>query len=218
MRLLKVGMEMTRGRIRRSAAFIAVMALTLGLTTGSSGAATAPSVAFGVVGSVNGVATLGTCGVAGASGSFTLVNPGGSKAVSVTGTTRYLAGTSPSFAKVCVGRLAGAVGTWTGSAVAARYVAVPPSLPSATGGIVSAVNGSTAPGTCGTAGASGTLTLTTRTGLQSVAVTPSTAFTVIGASSSSFGQVCVGGLAGAIGTASGTTLQATRLLYWSGAI
>lgn len=175
------------------------------------------SFALGRVVSVNGATTAGACGTSGAAGAFDMATPWGARSVSVTDTTSfYKPGvSSPSFANVCVGNLAGAVGSTSGTTLNARLVVVAPPLPGATAGMVTSVNGSSTPGSCGSAGASGTFTLTTLTGSQAVAVTPTTAFFKPGSGSPSFASVCVNRLAGAVGTMSGGTLNATKVLVWA---
>jgi hypothetical protein len=85
---------------------------------------------FGEVTSVNGVSDDGTCGTAGADGSFTIVDHDGNTiTVDVTAATKYFGkrhhdGTDASFADVCVGKKAGAKGEQTDAIVAADMVFV----------------------------------------------------------------------------------------------
>jgi hypothetical protein len=81
--------------------------------------------------------------------------------------------------------------------------------PHAVAGTVSAVNGSSAAGTCGTGGSAGAFTVTTKhQSSDTVDVSTTTAFFERGVTTPSFADVCVGDLAGAIGTLAGTTLDA----------
>ena len=117
----------------------------------------APGALFGTVGAVNGTTTPGTCGVAGSAGSFTLSHKTTTDTVDVGTTTRFSdrGDPSPSFADVCVGDPAGAIGTLSGTTLTASIVFVPtpkPPPPTALFGTVGAVNGTTTPGTCGVAG------------------------------------------------------------------
>jgi hypothetical protein len=88
---------------------------------------------FGTVASVNGSTAAGSCGAAGTDGSFTLTSPWSSPTtttvdVSGTNTTFVEPGvTSPSFAGVCVGGQAGAIGTISSGTVTASWVFVAPS-------------------------------------------------------------------------------------------
>jgi len=76
-------------------------------------------------------------------------------------------------------------------------------------GTVSAVNGSSAADTCGTAASAGAFTVTKHQASDTVLVgTTTTAFFERGVTTPSFADVCVGDLVGAIGTLSGTTLTA----------
>ncbi len=87
----------------------------------------------GTVTSVNGVSTAGTCGVAGDPGAFTLVGNWrrGIVTVEVTSTTTFIdptAATTPSFADICVGVHAGALGSFSSTGtLTATSVAVLPS-------------------------------------------------------------------------------------------
>ena len=116
--------------------------------------------AFGVVASVNGVTTPGTCGTHGGTGSFTLTGHKGTTfIVNVDPTTTFAdeGVATPSFANVCVGVDVIAKGTFADTTVTATKVRVLPPRPpkpahEKTGafGIVASVNGVTDPGTCGT--------------------------------------------------------------------
>ncbi len=84
----------------------------------------------GVVTSVNGVSTAGTCGVSGAAGAFTLV-PRRHLAiltVDVATTTTFTdsADPSPSFADICVGDKVQALGTVSAGDLTAEQEAVLP--------------------------------------------------------------------------------------------
>ena len=84
--------------------------------------------AAGIVASVGGISVAGTCGTAGA-GTFTLTSEHGKTfTVNVDITTTYVDKdvTSPTFANVCVGAMAGVEGDVTGTAVTAAGVFVFP--------------------------------------------------------------------------------------------
>jgi hypothetical protein len=210
--------------------------------------------AFGVVASVNGTATAGTCGTAATAGSFTLAvgwwgwdghagtfqpdHSGHTLTVDVTTSTAYVdpATTSPSFADVCVGDHAGVAGSDSDGTIAASevYVATPVSRAE---GTVSAVDGSTAAGTCGVAAAAGSFVIGTAStqpaadksgghgsgwsgwgdgGSSSpvtVDVTAATTFVEPGNSSASFADVCVGSQVGAAGTSSSSGVLSAASVY-----
>ena len=177
--------------------------------------------AFGTVTSVNGSSTAGTCGVAGAAGAFTLTGwrSASQYTVDVGASTTFVEPgvSSPSFADVCVGEMAGALGTVSSGTVSATSVFVAPvrSRPTLQGvfGTVTSVNGSSTAGTCGVAGTAGAFTVATwrNTTTYTIDVATTTTFLQRGASSPSFADVCVGDLAGATGTISGTTVAATQV-------
>jgi hypothetical protein len=174
----------------------------------------------GIVTSVNGTSTPAgtTCGVASASGVFTLVGMRhGIVAIDVTvGTTATAftdaALTTPTFANVCVGSRVIALGTLASGTLTATSVTV---IPAQAQGIVASVNGISTPAgtTCGVAGASGTLTLTG--GMRRQAVTTvditggTTTFRDAALTAPTFANVCVGSRVIALGTLSAGTLTAT---------
>ena len=83
-------------------------------------------------------------------------------------------------------------------------------------GMVVSVNGSTAAGACGVAGAAGTYTIASGHHEQTVVdVTETTTFSGRGLSSPSFANVCVNEAAGARGTVSDGVLTATSVRIWS---
>jgi hypothetical protein len=118
---------------------VAVVVILAGSVAGA-GAASAGRIAMrhhhgnqGIVTSVNGVATAGTCGTATATGNFTLV--GMRRAVvtvDVVSTTTFtdpavLSPATPSFADVCVGVPLKVLGTFaTGTLTAASVAVLPP--------------------------------------------------------------------------------------------
>jgi len=179
--------------------------------------------AYGIVSSVNGSTAGGACGVAGTSGTFTVVH--GRKAVQsiidVTPTTTFKENnvTSPSFANVCVGAAAGAHGTISGGVLNATRVRVwsPPEQPPATAyGLVISVNGSSANGACGAAGMPGTFTVIRRNASQAIIdVTAATKFRDPGVTGPSFADVCVNDTARAVGTKSGTVINANVVHIWA---
>jgi hypothetical protein len=181
--------------------------------------------AHGIVTEVDGSTAPGACGTAGGTGSFVVTDTNNAvtppvavvTTINVSGATTFLEHkvTSPTFANVCVGDSAVAVGPASAGVLAADAVtiALPPKVH--VYGTVRSVNGVTTAGTCGTAGASGSFGLSTVDGSTTVdtvvAVDATTAFTLKGASSASFADVCVGALATAEGAASGSDVTATAV-------
>ncbi len=208
-----------------------VMALTMAALAATGGVAGAASngnapAAHGTVTAVNGNSAPGTCGTAGADGSFTLTATNSQVSppkvtvttVDVTAATSFLEHrvTSPTFGNVCVGDTSVVVGNASSFTIAATAVTIhtPPPAPKVhLYGAVTSVNGESAAGTCGTAGATGSFTLSTVQGTATVASTvtvdPSTSFTLKGASSASFDSVCVGYKATAQGTQTGSDVAAS---------
>jgi hypothetical protein len=194
---------------------------------GALGAAGVPPNAAGKVASVNGSNKAGTCGQAKTAGTFTLTTPGvpsGGSTTTMTVTVDVTASTvfkdpatsSASFANVCVGDLALAAGSIKSSAIAAAAVVVanPGSLPTPPGalGRVQSVNNSTASTACGVAGSTGSFALKTLRGTTvTVDVTKATSFFEPGQSKPSFAGVCVGRVAGALGTVKGSTVTAAKV-------
>jgi hypothetical protein len=179
--------------------------------------------AAGLVASVNGVSTAGTCGVSGSAGTFTLTGrKGATFTVNVATSTTFLdeGVTGPSFANVCVGAVARAKGTVADMTVTATKVLVtlprpprPPHVPTGAAGTVASVNGVTTAGTCGVAGSAGAFTLTVRKGATfTVNVATSTTFLDKGVTGPSFANVCVGGAAFAQGTVTDMTVTAASVL------
>lgn len=203
-------------RISGAAAIGALIALIgLGLPTvlAHSGSGTHLGVA-GVVQSVDGSSTAGTCGSSSGTG-FT-VQPWKSSSPTWTvavgsGTTFYEAGSgSSAFSDLCVGDWAGAIGTTSGTTVTATKVWF--SQPRISGRVVS-VNGDTSNGSCGSSGATGSFGVGSQKGANwTVDVTGTTKFTERNGSSPSFANVCVGTGASASGTETGTTLSATYVV------
>ena len=185
--------------------------------------------AFGQVASVNGVSDPNTCGTAATAGSFTLTGRDNQTfTVNVDTTTTYKdkdeSVTDPSFANVCVGDFAAAKGTVDNQIVAATDVFIVPPKQDDSGdqpvhemrgvfGTVASVNGVSDPNTCGTAGATGSFTLTTwkhdGTETFTVNVDSSTQFFAPGQSDASFADICVGAKVGAKGDVTDTTVAAT---------
>ncbi|MGO9581375.1 MAG: hypothetical protein ACLP36_01060 [Acidimicrobiales bacterium] len=195
--------------------------------TYSSGALSATSVTVlppntaqpkGVVTSVNGISTAGTCGVASAAGTFTYV---GRRLRIVTVNvsspgTAFIdsADPSPSFHDVCVGSNVEILGTFSSGSLAASSVTVLPTSTDSITGIVSSVNGSAASSACGVAGDPGVFTVVPRRhpAIVTVDVTsPGTTFTDSAVTTPSFGDVCVGVGVKAVGTFSSGTLTATSV-------
>ena len=209
-------------RVTALTALTALTAMALAMTAGVAGAAapkgSAPSVS-GTVTAVNGDSTPGACGTAGGTGDFTLTGNGATPSVhtvDVTAATSFVQKkvAAPTFANVCVGDDAGAIGVQTGFVVAATGVSI--SVPKSTHafGTVTDVGGVSTPGTCGTAHATGTFGLSTLVSgsqvVTTVFVTPSTKFNVSHVGTSTFAGLCVGYYAQAEGlSANGSVLASS---------
>jgi len=218
---------MVGGSVFRIGRIAVVLASTIGLCvagTGTAGADASTTVAaFGMVISVNGSTAAGSCGVAGVTGTYTVMRRNTAQTViDVAPSTGFVGRglTSPTFANVCVGEMVSATGTVSGSAFNATDVMiwspVPPSAVVAFGMVIS-VDGSTAPGACGSAGTSETYTVMRRrnTAQTVVDVAPSTGFYGRGLISPTFANVCVGEVAGATGAVSEGIFTATDVTIWS---
>ncbi len=178
----------------------------------------APTGVFGTVASVDGTSTAGTCGVAAAAGTFTL---NGAHAttftvdVSTTTTFSEHGVTAPTFANVCVGEKAGALGLISSGTVTATsvFVVAPPTpKPHAVFGTLASVNGTSTTGTCGVAAAAGTFTLNgAHATTFTVDVSTTTTFSEHGVTAPTFANVCVGEKAGALGLISSGTVTATSV-------
>jgi len=189
---------------------------------------------FGSILSVNGDPTTGVCGTAGATGAFVLSTIEGVTTVVTTvdvdSTTLFTEAhvTDASFANVCVGDKAVALGSGSGGTIAATLVAIrippPPKPPKPlhVSGIVASVGGDSRSGTCGIAGDAGTFTAvstdnatvppTTKT--WTVNVTSGTAYAEKGATSASFANVCVGEKTVSLGTTTDGALDAVAVAIW----
>jgi len=176
---------------------------------------------FGLITSVNGDSTQGTCGTTGADGNFTLVTVVNStptpSIVYVNGATafveRHVSGAS--FASVCVGDQADAVGPSADGAVVAELVTVKIPKRITVKGTVASVNGDSTSGTCGVADTAGDFTVQVKAHGTSlilpVAVTTSTAYADALDPAPSFGDVCVGARVVAIGASTAGTLNADAI-------
>jgi hypothetical protein len=203
---------------RVTVAAVAVVALTGGLAGAAAAKGRAPSVS-GTVTAVNGDSTPGVCGTAGATGEFTLTGPGTSPTVhtvDVTAATSFVQKkvTAPTFADVCVGDYAGAIGVQSGYVVDATAVSIRVPKPTHAFGTVTAVGGVSTSGTCGVAHTSGSFTLSTIVSgspvVTTVFVTNETKFEVVHVGSSNFASVCVGVYAQVEGlTVNGTVLASS---------
>ena len=178
----------------------------------------APPAVFGVVASVNGTATAGTCGAAGSAGAFVVSGPrGAATTVDVSTTTAFVEQgvSAPTFADVCVGDRTGAFGTDPGATFTARVVFVAPSptpTPRFVSGMVASVNGTSATGACGTAGSAGSFVLDAfHAKTITVDVTSTTTFAEPGVASPTFADVCVGERVGASGIITSGTMAATSV-------
>jgi hypothetical protein len=173
---------------------------------------------FGMVVSVNGSSADGACGTLGGSGTFTVMNRNAqNKIVNVDPSTVFFSKViaSPTFANVCVDEMVGATGTRSNNVISATDVMIWSTVPDdfAAFGMVVSVNGSTATGACGTAGASGTFTVLRRNGrTTTVNVTPTTTYKMKDVATPSFANVCVYAMVGAHGsTPSSGALNATSV-------
>jgi len=165
-----------------------------------------PRQVSGIVASVNGTATPGTCGTAGEAGDFVLTASHATYVVdvSVPSTAFKEHGVSaPSFADVCVGAKTSVTRMISSDDVvtAADVVVIPPRP--RVSGTVTTVNDIATPGACGAAGDPGTFSLDQNGTQYTVEVeAPSTTFTEKGVSTPSFADVCVGTEVRADGTVS----------------
>jgi hypothetical protein len=182
---------------------------------------------FGTVASVNGVSDPGTCGVAGTDGTFTVEPRHDDETVTVNVSAADTAFSlkhhhdDASFADVCVGTRVKAKGTLddTGLTLAAskvriKHTRVHPVKHERKGafGLVDSVNGVSDPGTCGTAGAAGSFTVTSYQGDGfTVNVDPSTAFAAKDVTDATFANVCVGLLTFSKGDVTDSTVTATAV-------
>jgi len=172
---------------------------------------------FGIVVSVNGSSADGACGTLGGNGTFTIMNRrAAQKVVNVTTSTAYFARgiPSPTFANVCVDEMVGATGTRENGAVTATDVMIWSPVPDdfSAFGMVISVNGSSATGACGVAGASGTFTVLRRNASQTIVnVSPATTFVMKDVTSPTFANVCVNEMVGSHGPVSNGALDADRV-------
>ncbi len=213
------------GRLTRVTALSMVALAASGGVAGAASKGDSPAV-HGVVTAIGGVSTPGTCGTADTAGTFTLTATNDATSpptvtvttVDVTTATSFVEKkvTSPSFADLCVGNTSVAVGTDVSSTMTADAVTIQAPKPAPKVhlfGWVTAVNGDTTTGTCGTGGATGTFTLSTVEGtttvVSTVDVDGSTLFTEKHVSGASFADVCVGDKAVALGTSDDDTVAAT---------
>jgi hypothetical protein len=169
--------------------------------------------ASGTVTSVNGTPTAGTCGVAGVPGEFIVASPSATVPVDVGTATRFAErGVSvPSFATLCVGETARALGALSNGVLTAIAVTIIPSLEEVSG-TVATVNGSASPGTCGTAGSDGAFTLASANTAVPVQVGSTlTTFRERGVGTPSFADVCVGNAVRALGPLLNGVISATTV-------
>jgi len=212
-------MKLVRKFACASALTVAAVAITGGMAGVAGAAGSAPSVS-GTVTAVNGDTSPTACGSAGATGSFTLTTNGSTPTVhtiEVGSATSFVEKkiSAPTFANVCVGDDAGAIGSETNFVLTASSVSI--SVPKSTHafGTVVAVDGVTTPKTCGSAHASGDFTLSTLiSGSQvvtTVFVTSDTKFNVSHTGTTTFAGLCVGDYAQAEGLAVGSTVLAASV-------
>jgi hypothetical protein len=171
---------------------------------------------LGVVGSVDGTTTTGTCGTAGSAGQFTLAAKSADYTVEVGATTTAFKDhgvTEPSFADVCVGDQVRAVGPVSSAEIltAARVTVIPPRVRTVSGTVAS-LNGTTIPGTCGTAQSPGEFALAAKRTTDTVEVgSTTTAFKDQAVTEPSFADVCVGDQVRATGPVSAGLVRALRV-------
>jgi len=172
---------------------------------------------FGIVVSVNGSTADAACGTMGGNGTFTIMNRSAvQKVVNVTTSTAYFARgiSSPTFANVCVDEMVGATGTRDNGVITATDVMIWSTVPDdfSAFGMVISVNGSSATGACGVAGAAGTFTVLRRNASQTIVnVSTTTTFLMKDVASPTFANVCVNEMVGSHGPVSGGTLNADRV-------
>jgi hypothetical protein len=172
---------------------------------------------FGMVVKVNGSSADGACGTLGGKGTFKIMNRNAArKVVEVDASTVFSSRTvaSPTFANVCVDEMVGATGFRSGRVITATDVMIWSTVPDdfAAFGMVISVNGSSADGACGTAGASGTFTVLRRNRSRRVVnVTSATTFTMKDVAAPSFANVCVYTMVGSHGAVTSSGLNADRV-------
>jgi hypothetical protein len=176
----------------------------------------APQRVSGTVTSVNGASAAGTCGRAAVAGEFAVASKSTRYTVDVGSTSTTFAERgveAASFADVCTGDTVRAEGTSAGAdTFSASRVSVIPSRAHAVTGTVTAVNGTSASGTCGSAGAAGDFTLASGATHYTVEVgSTSTTFEEHGIGSPSFADVCTGDKVRAAGTFSADTVSASHV-------
>ena len=198
---------------------VAALAMTAGVAGAAGSKGSAPSVS-GSVTAVNGDTTAGTCGSAGATGDFTLTTNSATPSVhtvDVTPATSFVQKkvAAPTFANVCVGDDASAIGVQTGFVVAATGVSIHVPKPTHVFGTVTDIDGVSSAGTCGSAHATGTFSLSTLVSgspvVTTVFVTSSTKFNVSHVGTSTFAGLCVGDYAQADGLSVGNTVLAASV-------
>lgn len=212
---MQFGRKMTAG----AAAIVAALALSSGVAGAAHGST---PLVTGTVTSVNGDIVPGDCGTAGASGSFTVVTGGATPktyTVTVTDATNFVQKnvTGASFANVCVGDVAGAIGVDSLYTLAADSVSVRVAKDTHVFGSVTSVNGSSDSSACGTAGAAGQFTLSTLIAgtpvVDTVYVVAGTDFKESGSATGSFGTLCVGASADAKGPSVDNSVLARLVVF-----
>jgi hypothetical protein len=174
----------------------------------------------GIVASVNGSSDAGTCGTADASGTFTMTAGRRSivtvdVATTTTFTDAALTPPTASFANLCVGSRVKALGTLSSGTLAATAVTIAPAR--AQGVVASLTVGTTVTATDGTCGGSGSpqsFTLASRHAVVTVDIGSGTTFSdaaLTPPTSATFGNLCVGGEATALGTESSGGFTATAV-------
>ena len=159
----------------------------------------------GTVLSVNGASGSGSCGTSGMAGNFTVSANNITVTIDVGASSTSFSEkgvSSPSFAIVCAGDKARAVGPFsTADVMAAKSVTVIPPPPARVSGTVTSVNGSSASGTCGTSGTAGDFVAASKNATSTVEVgATSTTFKKNGVSTPTFAALCVGDKVRAVGT------------------
>ena len=214
--------------LKASAAVTTAIVLCGGVATAATVRASGQDRFAGVVTSVNGVTSPGTCGTKETAGEFALASSNGSYTVNVATATSYKERgvSSPSFADVCVGDSVQTVGSISTDIITASEVSVSPPHPEKLSGLVESVNGTSTADTCGVSGNKGDFALASSSTAFTVDVNTSTTFTEHGVSAPSFANVCVGDRVHAVGpasasdvvTASEVTILPARLPRLSGSV
>ncbi|MGA2806385.1 MAG: hypothetical protein ABSF89_18715 [Acidimicrobiales bacterium] len=201
--------------------FPAILIVVLGGSAVAAGAATggnAPRQSGGiqgVVASVDGNTTAGTCMTSG-TGTFTLTVAEGraTTTVDVTATTTYTdsAVTSPTFANVCVGNDVGALGTFSSGTLTATSVEIVLPPQANVQGIVASVGGSSTADLCVTSNTESFTVVGGRSlSITTVNLSSTTTYSDAAVTTPSYTDICVAGYVKALGALASGTLTATSV-------